>query len=358
MKRIMRRIETIAVIVAVMMFGVLPVKAQPEGDADSVPSTGGAYIQTIREQTETSVVYDCGMYPAKKLDISRLTHNNPQNNYKDFKTPAMVTKIRDDFFVVDTYHNQVLYSRSLQTPVEKWNVLGGGLDLPHGIASDGKVYLVTDTERYQVDVYEWIGGRYQNTQVLENIGIRPHHIRYDESEDSFFVWSAHTGEMYILKKDSLSGVLCIDQIRQIKELYGQYVRSFTILGDTIWFPSGSNGYITVVDKNTFEVKQRYPVADEIAGMAFIQPIGDCFYMTVSTDRSFDQSKATFIRTNNLTGLANGEYEDIYDAIGHQGVPYYMEQIGASFYVTTHGSDKSLWRLEFTVDGLVRGRAIY
>lgn len=323
-----------------------------------IPSTGGDFIKGIVRETGTSIVYDCGMYPAQTLNQLDAIYPNPNNSYKELKTPAMVKRIGDTFFLVDTYHNQVLCSQSLNAPISKWRVMASGQELPHAIASDGTVYLVTDTERHNIDVYEWGNGRYQNTQVLSQTGIRPHYIVYDEETATFFAWSAHTGEMYLLKRNPVNGLVCIDQIRQVKELHGQYIRSFTIEGDQILFPSGSNGYITVVDKETFEVQGRYPVTPEVAGMAYIRPIGGYYYISVSTDLYYDQSKATFIRVSQLADLASGKYEDIYDAVGRKGVPYYIEQIGACYYVTTHGTDKSLWRLILAEGGSVRGYAIY
>lgn len=352
----MKRIQKLGLALCAAAVLLLPVGVRAE--QEPVPSTGGEFIQSILGETDTSIVYDCGMYPAKQLAVNGLVHSNPKNQYKQLKTPAMVTKIKDDYMIVDTYHNQVIYSRSLQTPINEWSVLGGGLSLPHAIASDGSVYLVTDTEKHQVLVYEWRNGRYQNTQKLSKIGIRPHAIQYDEQTATFFVWSAHTGEMYLLKKEPLTGLVCIDQIRQVKELHGQYVRSFTVVDDTIWFPSGTNGEILVVDKNTFEVLYRYPVTDEIAGMASVMPYGGYVYMTVSTDLSFDQSKATMLRVQNPETLKYGIYEDIYDAVGRKGVPYYFEKLDTGLYVTTHGCEKSLWRLRMEADGSVKGLAVY
>lgn len=346
---------TLALLIAMVSLAY-PLKVRAEDE--TAPSSGGERIQSIVTESETSIVYDCGMYPAEKVPVSEIVYGNPVNQYQQLKAPAMVTKIGKDFFIVDTYHNQVLYAGNLQTPIQEWKVLEGDLALPHGIAGDGDVYLVTDTDRNQIKVYQWVKNRYQNTQILTGIGIRPHAIWYDETTAAFWVWSAYTGEMYLLKKDVQTGIVCIQQIRQVKELHGEYVRSFRIVNDEIWFPSGSNGYITIADKETFTVTGRYPVTDEIAGMADICPAGEFVYLTVSTDIDFNQNKATMIRVKNLADLATGNYEKIYDMVGKEGVPYYMTSMEEGFFVTTHGSEHSLWKLKLGTEGKASGIPVY
>lgn len=298
---------------------------------------------SVLVETDTSVVYDMGMLPATRLPESTVAFENPTNSYSTLKTPAQIVRYGEYYFIVDCYHNQILYSRTLETPVKNWKVMTNDVSLPHSIASDGKVYLVADTENHRVLVYEWKSGRFQNTQRLDNIGERPHYIEYDEATQSFLVWSSMTGEMYVMKREPQTGTVCIQEIRQIKELVDFYVRSFTLAGDQILFPSGNNCYMIIADKETLEVQERFPVTEEISGMAFVQPIGNYFYITVSSDLGYDQSKATMIRTKDLSSLASGAYEDIYDKFPTKGIPYYIDYINGLYYMTNHGSEKSIWR---------------
>ena len=298
---------------------------------------------SVLEETDTSIVYDMGMVPAIELSVSTLVFENPTNSYSTLKTPAQIVRQGENYFIVDCYHNQILYSRTLETPVKNWKVMTNDVSLPHSIDSDGEAYLVTDTENNRVLVFERRSGRFQNTQCLNDIGVRPHYIEYDEQTQSFFVWSSMTGEMYVMKREPHTGTVCIQEIRKVKELADFYVRSFTIAGDQILFPSGNNGYMLMVDKKTFEVQARFPVTEEIAGMAFVQPIGSYFYMTISSDLSYDQSKATMIRTKDLNSLQNGKYENIYDEFPTDGIPYYIDYINGLYYMTNHSSEKSIWR---------------
>ena len=298
-------------------------------------------------ETDTSIIYNMEMLPAEKLPISDLVYENPQNAYSELKVPAQIKQLGGYYFIVDSYHNQVIYSKNLETPVKEWKCMTKNVELPHSIDSDGNVYLVADTENHRILVFEWKNGRFQNTQCLNNIGERPHYIQYDMSTQSFFVWSSMTGEMYILKRQPETGIVCIQEIRKIKELADYYIRSFTIADENIIFPSGNNCYMMIADKTTLEVKGRFPVTEEIAGMAFVKPIQNYLYITVSTDLSYNQKRATMIRTKDINSLANGEYEIIYHKFSTYGVPYYIDKINGLYYVTNHGSGKTI--LKFGVE---------
>lgn len=71
--------------------------------------------------------------------------------------------------------------------------------------------------------------------------------------------------MFLFRHTDDSTRMYLTKILSIPELDGVYVRSFTILDDRIYFVSG-NSNIIEADLYTFEVLNRYPVPDAIAGM--------------------------------------------------------------------------------------------
>lgn len=292
------------------------------------------------------------------IPVSDAVYSNPYNPYSELKVPSQIVKLGGYYIIADTYRDQIIYAMNLTTPIKEWQVMTSDTKLPHAVAGDGDVYLVADTENNRVLVFEWAYGRFQNTQRLEHIGERPHYMEYDEETDSFFVWSSMTGEMYILKKEPQSGRIYLSEIRRVEELEHFYVRSFTICGDRILFPSGTNGYVIVADKQTFEVLERYPVSPEIAGMAFILPIGNAVYMTVSTDLYGNQDAATMIRADDLTALADGQYEEVYKVFDTSGVPYYINNINGIFYMTNHCGDKQVLRFRSDADTLISEGALF
>lgn len=314
-------------------------------DQDSVGSD--IFTNVDIYETDTSMIYKLHNYWAIQQDSGINTYRNPLNSYNSLKVPTQIKKIGNHYFIVDCYHNQVIYSENLYRPIKEWQVLGNNMDLPHSIASDGKAYLITDTENNRVLVYEWIAGKYQNTQIFENVGIRPHYIEYDTESNLFFAWSSMTGEMYIIKREDTSGIMYIDEIRCINELRDFYVRSFSILGDKILFPSGNNCYMIIADKNTFAVLERFPVGASISGMSFATQIGDYFYLSISTDYYGDHIAARLIRTSNLVTLAENAYEDLNMYFPELGVPYYINYFDGNYYITNHERKKSIFKFQIT-----------
>ena len=304
-------------------------------------------VQALQEN-DTSVIIPMDIY-AKHLSVDDIRMENPYNDLKNLKLPAQITRQGDYYFIVDTYNDQVLYASDLWKPIGAWRVMDRKLNKPHAIASDGSMYLVVDTDNNRVVCYEYINGRFQRTQQLEDVGKRPHYIQYDALSESFFVWSSVTGDMYIIKKEPVQNTMYIQEIRHIYELDGFYVRSFSIEGDEVLFPSGNNGYMIVADKDTLRVKARYQVLMEISGMAFAKKIGSYYYMTVSTDDKLNHENARMIRTSDLETLSLGIYENVTGYFKDMKVPYYIDRMNGSYYVTSHESKKCVYMFNIADD---------
>ncbi len=263
----------------------------------------------------------------------------PVNPYDHLKVPTYITKIGTEYFIVDCYHDQVIYHDNLEDPVSSWSVMTSDLSMGHTVASDGQVYLIDDTENNRVLIME----RQVNdagepvffpTQEFTDIGNRPHYIIYDKDSDTFYVWSSLTGEMYLFRREAGSTAVYLSEIRSIPSLKGAYVRSFTIIGDNIYFVSG-NSSIIKAKLDTFRIVAEYPVPSQLAGMVQITKIHDFYYITVSTDAAGNQDYATLIRTTDLSALADGGYEDVYSYFIGGGTPYYITPIEERWYLTEH-----------------------
>lgn len=301
------------------------------------------------ECNSTSIIYDCGMKPSYTVSLPKDLYPSSDNPYSELKTATSFTKIEDKYFISDTYHNQIIYTDNAYKDISEWKIMAKDLNLPHGVAGDGKYYLVLDTDNNRVLVYEWISGGFRNTQGFDDVGIRPHHIYYDSVEQAFYVWSSMTGDMYIFVYDAIQDKICIKEIRHIYELENQYVRSFSVIGDKIVFPSGTNKNILIVDKNTFEVEERYAVSDSVSGMAYIYKADNYWYATVSTDDDGNQNQSKFIRTSDLNSLSIGQYENISDWFSGIGIPYYVSFIGGKYYMTNHGTNDYIYSFNIEDD---------
>lgn len=271
----------------------------------------------------------------------------PSNPYDYLKVPTYITKIGSEYFIVDCYHNQIIYHDNLEDPLTTWSVMTSDLTMGHTVAGDGQVYLVDDTENNRILILERqvnVTGQpvFIPTQEFTDIGNRPHYIIYDEDSGIFYAWSSLTGEMYLFRREADSTAVYLSEIRDISSLKGVYVRSFTIIGNEIYFVSG-NSAIIKADLNTFRILAEYPVPDQLAGMVQITKIEDYYYITVSTDAAGNQDYATLIRTSDLSSLAESGYEDIYSYFIGGGTPYYITQFENRYYLTEHRlSGHSVW----------------
>ena len=262
--------------------------------------------------------------------------------------PTQVNKIGDTWFIVDCYHDQIIYNDNMEDPLTEWNVMTDEMSRGHTVAGDGLVYLVDDTENDRIMVFEKVNDKFLFTQQFSGVGSRPHYVIYDEDSRLFYAWCSMSGEMYIFSHKKDDPGMYLKEIRSIPELDKVYVRSFTIIGDEIYFVSG-NGSIIKADKKSFKILAQYPVPSSMAGMVQITKIEDKFYITVSTDDKWNQDYATMIRCDSLEDLSEGKYEDIYSNFIGGGTPYYISEIEGYYYMTEHRiPGHSVWR--FSVEG--------
>ena len=235
----------------------------------------------------------------------------------------------------------------------------------HTLASDGLVYLIDDTENNRILVMERDTNEngqtvFVPTQEFTGIGNRPHYIIYDDYTDTFYAWSSMSGEMYLFRHPEGDPRMYLTEVRSIPALRDVYVRSFTIVEDTIFFVSGTP-YCSVLEADlySFEIKKEYPVPSEIAGMIQLIPIGDFFYITVSTDSNGNQDYATLLRVRDLDALCAGDYEDVYQNFIGGGTPYYITKIEDTWYLTEHRvPGHSIWSFKVDDNNITNVISIY
>ena len=335
-----------AAFLAVLMLLIIPIAGCSDKKAAPAEFTAKDYLRSSDVLSEVQNGTEVMTNPEDTLSV-----------------PTWITKIDGQYFIVDCYHNRVIYSDSLEAPLYTWNVMTDEINMGHTVASDGTVYLVDDTENNRVLVFEKGTGAgdipsFTMTQKFDEIGKRPHYVIYDEKTDTFYVWSSLTGEMYLFRHEKGSSRMYLTQTRSIPELDGFYVRSFTIIDDRIFFVSG-NLNIIEADLDSFEILNRYPVPDKIAGMIQLTKIEDYYYITVSTDLMADQSAATIIRTKDLNSLINGEYEDIYDKFVGGGTPYCISMIDDTYYLCEHRiPGHSIWSFKVRDNELIDITDVY
>lgn len=282
-----------------------------------------------------------------------------QNPYSSLSVPTQITKIGDDYFLVDCYHDQILTSTSLDTPLEEWYVMTDQINRGHTIAGDGIVYLADDTENHRILVFEKKDQHFYLTQFFEDIGIRPHYIVYDEGSRRFYALSSMTGELYVFYRRGRSSDVFLEKILSVPELNNVYVRSFTIDNNDIYFVA-CNGTILRTRKRDLAVLDRWTIPAEYAGMVQISKIQNYFYITVSTDINGNADYATFIRVRDLAQLADNSFESLYTYFTQGGTPYYLSYFDDSYFLTQHCMipGTGIWRFQVTNDELDDIQVLY
>lgn len=282
-----------------------------------------------------------------------------QNSYFSLSVPTQITKIGEDYFLVDCYHNQILTSTSLDSPLEEWYVMTDQINRGHTIAGDGTVYLADDTENHRILIFEKTNQRFCLTQTFENIGIRPHYIVYSETDKRFYALSSMTGELYVFYRCEGSSDVFLEKILSVPELDNVYVRSFTIDNNDIYFVA-CNGTILRTRKSDLAVLERWPVPAEYAGMVQISKIQNYFYITVSTDIFGNADYATFIRVQDLSQLTDASPENLYTYFTQGGTPYYISYFDDSYFLTQHCMipGTGVWQFQVSDDGLEDVQALF
>ncbi len=333
---------------------IVPAGASPEANGQS---TLPAALPSAEHLRAFEVVQDIEKDSFVPTPAEAVSHNP----CPDLSVPTYVNKVDGIWFIVDCYHNQVIYNDNLTDPLTDWLVLTDEIDKGHTLASDGYVYLVDDTEENRILVFEKREGVFYHTQTLDGIGNRPHYILYDAPTDTFYVWSSMNGEMYLCRHDPGNPRMYLTKIYTIDALKETYVRSFTINGDDIYFVSGIPGDPAILKANlyTFQIEESYPVPDTLAGMVQLTVAEGAYYITISTDISGNQDYATIIRTEDLSRLTDGDYEDIYENFIGGGTPYYISHIDNSYYLTEHRiPGHAVWKFDITGNGVSHVEAIY
>lgn len=273
--------------------------------------------------------------------------------------PTQITKIGEDYFLVDCYHDQILTSASLDAPLTEWLVLTDQIDRGHTIAGDGTVYLADDTENNRILIFEKRDGVFYLTQTFEEIGVRPHYVVFDEDARRFYALSSMTGELYVFfRPDEKSAAVALEKVLSIPELDNIYVRSFTIDGDDIYFVSGNRSIIRA-SKKDLSILESWPVPDEIAGMIQLIKIQNYYYITVSTDLYGSQDYATILRTKALSDLSTGAWEDVYSSFIGGGTPYYISSFDGHYYLTEHRiPGHGVWQFDVENDQLTNIQTLF
>jgi ABC-type cobalt transport system substrate-binding protein len=241
-------------------------------------------------------------------------------------SPTEFTKIGSLYFIVDCWHNRVLYSHSRNTPIPEWRVLDSDLAGPHSIASDSTLYVVEDTGRHAVRVYRYYNDTFRLVQIIRGCGKRPHRVRYDPATSAFYVIGSESQD--ITKLIRHADTLHVEYTKHLSFLHNAYTRSFTIADGFMFFVSGPKAISKARYRDdSYQLVETFPVPPSIqtaTGMNDLFKTGNYYYLTSTPN--------VIIRTKSLEAFRNGEWEDLYHRLKLRGTPYYLSHFDGRIFV--------------------------
>lgn len=263
-------------------------------------------------------------------------------------TPTLLTKLADFYFLVDCWHHRVLWNLRCDPDIESWQTLDESLAGPHSVASDGVNFVTEDTGAHRLRIYQYRAGQFQLVNLVDNLGRRPHRVRFDAASGRFY---AIAGDLYALTLTPQGEVRRLDRI-PLPFLEGSYTRSFTFHDGNCYFVSG-NGFIhqTVLRAGAAEVRKKFAVPERASSMndLWFGPRG--VWVTASPQTIFEAAS--------LEALDRGDYADRYAELGFRGTPYYIAELEGDWVIPEITEHSGVLRFQPQADGSLRplGRLI-
>ena len=224
----------------------------------------------------------------------------------------MFIELNGIWFIVDCWHHRVLWSYDPSIPIKNWGVVDSKLAGPHSIAYDGHYFGVDDTGNNALVFYEFIAGKFKRVNYIENVGIRPHRIVYDNQKKAFYVVTAGSQEMFKIEySDSES--FEITKRWSLEHINNEYIRTFTIVDNFIYFTSPGE-IIKTSNDDTFKVISRYKMIEGFEDLNDIYHTGDKFIITAKDAIGVIQSM------DDVNEIVN-----LKEEMGIKGFPYYVSQ---------------------------------
>ena len=246
-------------------------------------------------------------------------------------TPTFIQKFGESYFIVDCWHSRIIYSSSLDAPLETWSTLAADIFHGHTLASNGRLYLCDDTDHDSLRVFERTEDGFHETQRFSDIGGRPHCVTYNPFKGCFYALLSTDATVLRLEQNSDTGKLAVTERYQIPNVGRTYIRSFSLIDGFLYLVSGNGQIRKLEDQDSLRLVESIPVPDEFGDMNFLTYIDGWFYVT--SYRQNGKTAPRFVRTRELSGLATGIYENLYERMSFQGVPYFISCFDGRCYIT-------------------------
>lgn len=282
---------------------------------------------------------------AGPLDVTYLDADNGIPGWpagaSDFRArlyaPTQVVRLGTRWFIVDCWHHRIIHSEDLYLPIARWQTLDENIAGPHSIATDGHFFVAEDTGRHGVKVYRQpAAGVFEQDQYLPNIGRRPHRVLFDAARRQFLIVGSEDQTLYILREQA--GALVLAAAVHVPELQGQYCRSITLQGDTLWFVGNFH-----LVRYRMTPRGVAPDTGHITLHARFHGSNDLYFFENGAGGILTSTPRSAVHFRVLDDLALGNATDLAQGTssgGFSGTPYYVTRMPSGMLLIPEHSDSS------------------
>jgi hypothetical protein len=278
---------------------------------------------------------------------------NVQPSYPTDKllVPTQIVKLNEIYFIVDHDHHRVIYNRDLNVNIENWTTVDYEFAGPHSIASDGEIYVIDNTGRNEVLVFD---SSFQKIKTFSNVGNRPHKVIYDNGK--FYVLSSQSQEIYCYS--IVKGELTEEYHKKLDFLGPIYIRSIKVIDNEMYFVVNNREvFVTNHLSGNYEVLRSYTLPSDFIEVVDVAKFNGGFYVSaMGAPETGVPSK--LVRGSSLAEIANGSYTDIYSSSGMMGKPYFFEDFDSKLFFGEVGEvSNSIISLDSKNNAIVRFRSL-
>lgn len=221
------------------------------------------------------------------------------------------------YFIVDCFHHRILYNDNLTDDIVEWTTIDYEFAGCHSIASDGNIFVVDNTGRNEVLVFD---STFKRVQTIPNVGHRPHKVIFKNNR--FYVLSSGTQTVYCYKV--VDNRLVLEFSRRMDFMGYAYCRSVKIIDGHMYFATDTPNVIYKVNylDDSFNLVESYQLPSNITFLVDVDYYNGHFYVTNYTD------------INKSTDLVN--FTSVYTELDLQDIPYFTSVIDGKLFFTEVG----------------------
>lgn len=250
--------------------------------------------------------------------------------------PTSFQRIGDEYFLVDCWHDRIIYTRDYTKPVAEWLVMDDtNPEGPHSVATDGYMYVVDDTENERVLTYKRSatgGFTYIGAVTVANVNDeRPHRVQYDAGTNAFYVINGGTtGDGFtreMVKLTRSGDTLSVADTSTLGFLSGGYSRGFRIIGGKMYIVAETAKVYEVSFNSTptytLDATYDLPTGWESPNDVYLDSAGE-WWVTATYNK--------ILKGASLSAIDAGTFTDMYATLGLGGTPYCLHECDGALFI--------------------------